>query len=205
MVPCTFRSARPATCRQVTALRIPRVPPSCGIPPGGGPAQPFATGVRNGTGLAIAPDGSVWTTVNNRDNVAVPDAGPSYGQVVGDYVGDHPPESIVKLTPGRELGWPYCNPDGGSANLPLTPRCPDQRRRQQARLRRVTARSNRSMARAFRPRSGLEASSDGALPEPYAHGALVGVHGSWTVKPPAARRGVLLPLEERKSRQSADP
>jgi glucose/arabinose dehydrogenase len=40
------------------------------IPPGGGPAQPFATGVRNGTGLAIAPDGSVWTAVNNRDNVA---------------------------------------------------------------------------------------------------------------------------------------
>ncbi len=42
------------------------------IPPGGGPAQPFATGVRNGTGLAIAPDGSVWTAVNNRDNVAEP-------------------------------------------------------------------------------------------------------------------------------------
>ena len=42
------------------------------VPPGGGPAQPFATGVRNGTGLAIAPDGSVWTAVNNRDNVADP-------------------------------------------------------------------------------------------------------------------------------------
>ena len=40
------------------------------VPPGGGPAEPFATGVRNGTGLAIAPDGSVWTAVNNRDNVA---------------------------------------------------------------------------------------------------------------------------------------
>jgi glucose/arabinose dehydrogenase len=27
---------------------------------------------------------------------------------------------------------------------------------------------------------------DGALPEPYAHGALVGVHGSWNRQPPRA-------------------
>jgi glucose/arabinose dehydrogenase len=74
------------------------------MPPGGGPAQPFATGVRNGTGLAFAPDGALWTAVNNRDNVPVPDKGPSYGQVVPDYVGEHPPESVAKLTPGRELG-----------------------------------------------------------------------------------------------------
>ena len=35
-------------------------------------AASVRTGVRNGTGLAIAPDGSVWTAVNNRDNVATP-------------------------------------------------------------------------------------------------------------------------------------
>ena len=85
------------------------------VPPGGGPAAPFATGVRNGTGLAIAPDGSVWTAVNNRDNVA----NPQTGEVTIDYVNDHPPEAVARLTPGRELGWPYCNPDGGPANLPL--------------------------------------------------------------------------------------
>jgi glucose/arabinose dehydrogenase len=153
------------------------------IPPGGGPAQPFATGVRNGTGLAIAPDGSVWTAVNNRDNVAVPDPGPSYGQVVGDYVGDHPPESIAKLTPGRELGWPYCNPDGGPANLPL--------------IRDVQTNADGSKldCAALPPiEQSMDAHSaplglsfvDGALPEPYAHGALVGVHGSWNRQPPRA-------------------
>ncbi|MCW2589665.1 MAG: SMP-30/gluconolaconase/LRE-like region [Mycobacterium sp.] len=153
------------------------------IPPGGGPAQPFATGVRNGTGLAIAPDGSVWTAVNNRDNVAVPDAGPSYGRVVGDYVVDHPPESIAKLTPGRELGWPYCNPDGGPANLPL--------------IRDVQTNADGSKldCAALPPiEQSMGAHSaplglsfvDGALPEPYAHGALVGVHGSWNRQPPRA-------------------
>ncbi len=84
------------------------------IPPGGGPAEPFATGVRNGTGLAVAPDGSVWTAVNNRDNAPDPD-----GNVDTQYVNEHPPEALARLTPGRELGWPYCNPDGGPADLPF--------------------------------------------------------------------------------------
>src|SRR5690242_11394101 len=39
------------------------------IPPGGGPPEVFARGVRNGTGLAVAPDGAIWTAVNNRDNI----------------------------------------------------------------------------------------------------------------------------------------
>jgi glucose/arabinose dehydrogenase len=91
---------RSATPPRATVMRVP---------PGGGPAQPFATGVRNGTGLAFAPDGSLWTAVNNRDNVADPD-----GKVDQAYVNDHPPESVAKLTPGRELGWPYCNPDGAA-------------------------------------------------------------------------------------------
>lgn len=89
---------RSATPPRATIMRVP---------PGGGPAQPFATGVRNGTGLALAPDGSLWTAVNNRDNVANPD-----GKVDQAYVDNHPPESVAKLTQGRELGWPYCNPDG---------------------------------------------------------------------------------------------
>jgi len=153
------------------------------IPPGGGPPAPFATGVRNGTGLAVAPDGSLWTAVNNRDNVPVPNQGPSYGQVVPDYVGEHPPESIAKLTPGRELGWPYCNPDGGPANLPF--------------IRDVSTNADGSKldCGALPPiEQSMGAHSaplgmsfvDGKLPEPYAHGALIGVHGSWNRERPRA-------------------
>jgi glucose/arabinose dehydrogenase len=153
------------------------------VPPGGGPAQPFATGVRNGTGLAFAPDGALWTAVNNRDNVPVPDEGSSLGQVVPDYVDDHPPESVAKLTPGRELGWPYCNPDGGPANLALI------------RDVQTNADGTKLDCAALPPvEQSLGAHSaplglsfvDGALPEPYAHGALIGVHGSWNRQPPRA-------------------
>jgi glucose/arabinose dehydrogenase len=34
-------------------------------------------GVRNGEGLALAPDGVVWTAVNNRDNIPTRSAGPT--------------------------------------------------------------------------------------------------------------------------------
>jgi len=88
------------------------------MPPGGGPPAVYARGVRNGTGLAIDPAGGVWTAVNNRDNVAYPDdcdfdgdGKPDKGKVMLGYLNDHPLEPLAKLTPGRDLGWPYCNPD----------------------------------------------------------------------------------------------
>jgi len=153
------------------------------IPPGGGPAAPFATGVRNGTGLAVAPDGSLWTAVNNRDNVLVPDEGPSYGQVDEDYVDEHPPESIAKVTPGRELGWPYCNPDGGPANLPLIRDV--QTNADGTKLDCAALPSIEQSMGAHSAPLGMSF-VDGGLPEPYAHGALVGVHGSWNRQPPRA-------------------
>ncbi|WP_185293908.1 gluconolaconase [Mycolicibacterium litorale] len=149
------------------------------VPPGGGPAEPFATGVRNGTGLATAPDGSVWTAVNGRDNVA----DPATGEVDPDYVNDHPPEQLAKLTPGRELGWPYCNIDGGPADVPFirdVQTNPDGDELDCAALPPVE--------QSFGAHSAPLGLSfvDGELPEPYARGALVGIHGSWNRRPPRA-------------------
>ena len=163
------------------------------VPPGGGPARPFATGVRNGTGLAVAPDGSVWTAVNNRDNIGYPEPGASYGRVIPDYVDEHPPESVARLTPGRELGWPYCNPDGGPANLPF--------------IRDVQTNADGSKldCAALPPvEQSLGAHSaplgmafvDGGLPEPYARGALMGVHGSWNREPPRAPEVAFFPWQD---------
>ncbi len=148
------------------------------IPPGGGRAQPFATGVRNGTGLAVAPDGSVWTAVNNRDNAPDPD-----GNVDAEYVNEHPAEALARLTPGRELGWPFCNPDGGPADLPFVRDMStnaDGSHMECATLPRV----EQSFAAHAAP-LGL-AFTSGILPQPYTNGALVGVHGSWNRQPPRA-------------------
>ena len=153
------------------------------VPVGGGPPQPFATGVRNGTGLAIAPDGAVWTAVNNRDNISYPEPGPSYGRVIPDYVNDHPLEAVARLTPGRELGWPYCNPDGGPANVAFVRDV--QTNADGSKLDCSTLPPVEQSLAAHSAPLGMSF-VDGGLPEPYAHGALVGVHGSWNRQPPQA-------------------
>src|SRR5581483_2599721 len=42
------------------------------VNPDGSDLRVVETGVRNGEGLAVAPDGSVWTAVNERDNIPYP-------------------------------------------------------------------------------------------------------------------------------------
>jgi glucose/arabinose dehydrogenase len=183
----------------ISATDLTANPPRASIlrvPPGGGAPKAFATGVRNGTGLAIAPDGAVWTAVNNRDNIQYPydDAsGSSRGKVIPDYVRDHPVEPVAKLTEGRNLGWPYCNPDadispgvsGSAQNLSDVPYVrdvetnPDGRKLDCATLPKV----EQALGGHSAP---LGMSFADGLPGAYAHGALVGVHGSWNASPPRA-------------------
>ncbi|MBO0678551.1 gluconolaconase [Mycolicibacterium sp. S2-37] len=153
------------------------------VPPGGGPPEPFATGVRNGTGLAVAPDGSVWTAVNGRDNVT----DPATGRVDPDYVDDHPPEQLARLTPGRELGWPYCNIDSGSSGSPAdVPFIRDVQTNADGS--KLDCSALPPVEQSFGAHSAPLGLSfvDGALPAPYAQGALVGIHGSWNREPPRA-------------------
>jgi glucose/arabinose dehydrogenase len=171
------------------------------VPPGGGKPEPFAVGVRNGTGLAVAPDGAVWTAVNNRDNIQYPfdrpygDAsGSSRGQVIEEYVRDHPVEPLARLSAGRNLGWPYCNPDPDvepgvrgteldRSEVPFTRDVetnPDGRKLDCAALPPV----EQALGGHSAP-LGLSF-VDGELPGGYQRGALLGVHGSWNANPPRA-------------------
>src|SRR5699024_7986714 len=138
---------------------------------------------------------------NNRDNIAFPydrpygtASGSSLGQVIDDYVTAHPAEALAKLTPGRNLGWPYCNPD------------PDVRPGVAGRPQRLsdigfvrdqeTHPDGSALDCAALPRveQGFPAHSaplglaftEATLPGPYASGALAGVHGSWNESPPRA-------------------
>jgi glucose/arabinose dehydrogenase len=166
---------RNATPQRASILRVP---------PGGGAPTVFARGVRNGTGLAVDPDGGVWTAVNNRDNVASPD-----GDVDTAYVNDHPLEPLARLTAGRDLGWPYCNPDpdltAGSRAYTQRPFVkdvqlnPDGTKLDCASLPPV----EQGMGAHSAP-LGLSFATAPGLPGAYGPGALVGIHGSWNRKPP---------------------
>jgi glucose/arabinose dehydrogenase len=162
------------------------------VPPDAGPYQVFARGVRNGTGLAIAPDGSVWTAVNNRDNIADPNPGPTYGQVSTDYLDDHPPESFAKLSPGRDLGWPYCHPDTDGAHPAFA---------RDVQTNPDGGKLDCSALPGVEQTFGAHAAPlglsfvNGGLPAPYTSGALVGVHGSWNREPPRAPEVAFFPWQ----------
>jgi glucose/arabinose dehydrogenase len=153
------------------------------------------TGVRNGEGLAVAPDGIVWTAVNNRDNIAYPfhrsydGINDAFGQVIQAYVNDHPSDEVVPVTPGRDLGWPYCNPDpdlaapaGSYANVPFAPDAltnPGGTNLDCATLPPIQV----ALAAHSAP-LGLTFLEGTKVPGPWSSGAVVAVHGSWDRQPP---------------------
>jgi glucose/arabinose dehydrogenase len=175
---------RDANPERATILRTPA---------GGGSPTVYARGVRNGTGLAVDPAGAVWTAVNHRDNVAYPHDGPDRGRVLLDYVNDHPLEPLARLTPGRDLGWPYCNPDPdlrpGERDSPLSysrrpfvrdlETNPDGTKLDCTRLPPV----EQGMGAHSAP-LGLSFATSPGLAGAYGPGALVGIHGSWNRNPP---------------------
>ena len=150
------------------------------VPPGGGPAAAVRHGrpQRHRSGRRAGRRG-VDGGQQPRQRRPDPD-----GNVDTEYVNEHPPESLARLTPGRELGWPYCNPDGGPANLPfirdMSTTKPTAREWTAPRCRR----SNRAWAPTRRPWGWRS-------PRVSCHrhtqrGALMGVHGSWNRRPPRA-------------------
>jgi glucose/arabinose dehydrogenase len=182
---------RTANPERATILRAPA---------GGGKPTVFARGVRNGTGLAIDPDGGVWTAVNNRDNIGYPQDGDYDGdgdsdksRVMQPYVNDHPLEPLARLTQGRDLGWPYCNPDPdlrpGEPDSPLSytgrPFVRDiQTNPGGAKLDCAALPPSEQGMGAHSAPLGLSFATTPGLAGGYGPGALVGVHGSWNRTPP---------------------
>jgi glucose/arabinose dehydrogenase len=165
--------------------------------PDGGDLRVVERGVRNGEGLAVAPDGSVWTAVNERDNIPYPAHGAyasfsdAFGQVIRAYVNEHPPDEVVPVTAGRDLGWPYCDPDqdlnhpaGSLANVPFVPNAvtnPGGGALNCAALKPVEV-----GVPAHSAPLGMTFLAGSKVPAPWTSGAVVAVHGSWDRQPPRA-------------------
>jgi glucose/arabinose dehydrogenase len=159
----------------------------------------FATGVRNGDGLAFAPDGTLWTAVNERDQITYPFRQPygptasAFGKVIARYVNEHPPDEVARLTPGRNLGWPYCNPDPDAhpgvagtrldyGEMGFDPDAVTNAGSSQLNCAGL-ARVQRGLPAHSAP-LGFHFLTGSKLPGRWAAGAVVAAHGSWDRQPP---------------------
>jgi glucose/arabinose dehydrogenase len=169
-----------------------------------------ATGVRNGDGLSFAPDGTLWTAVNERDQISYPfhraygDVSDAYGRVIQAYVNNHPPDEVARLTPGRNLGWPYCDPDPdvspGASRTPLgygdLPFTDDQQTNPAGTMLDCAklTRLNRGLPAHSAP-LGFHFLEGSDLPVRWTQGAMLAVHGSWDRQPPRAPAVLWLPWD----------
>jgi len=165
------------------------------VRPDGRDAHVVERGVRNGEGLALAPDGVVWTAINNRDNIPYPfhkkygGHADAFGLVIQSYVNNHPPDEVVPVVAGRNLGWPYCNPDqdenhpaGSLARIPFVADAltnPGDGHLNCAKL--VPLAVGLPAHSAPLGMSFLEGTKIGA---PWSGGAVIAAHGSWNREPP---------------------
>jgi glucose/arabinose dehydrogenase len=167
------------------------------VGPDGGKVTVVMKGVRNGEGLAPAPDGTVWTAINDRDEIPYPFHGEAegqseaFGQVIRSYVDDHPPDEVVRVVQGRDLGWPLCNPEQGKstppgslADVPLIPDSvtnPGGRRLDCAKLPPIEV-----GVPAHSAPLGMSFLEGTKVPAPWSGGAVVAAHGSWDRREPRA-------------------
>ena len=167
------------------------------VSPSGTGLRVAERGVRNGEGLAVAPDGTVWTAVNERDNIPYPSHGrygsysDAFGQVIQAYVNNHPPDEVVPVTSGRDLGWPYCNPDqdgnhpaGSLASVPLVPDAvtnPGGTKLDCSALAPIEV-----GLPAHTAPLGMTFLEGSKIPAPWSGGAVIAGHGSWNRQPPRA-------------------
>ena len=171
-------------------------------------------GVRNGEGLALAPDGVVWTAVNNRDNIPYPFHQPygghsdAFGRVIQSYVNNHPPDEVVPVVAGRNLGWPYCDPDqdqnhpaGSLMSVPFVANAltnPGGKRLNCAKLPRLNVglpAHSAPLGMSFLDGTGVAA--------PWSGGAVIAAHGSWNRVPP--RSPAVLWLAWNRSQHTLEP
>ncbi|HUA74845.1 MAG TPA: hypothetical protein VL988_08810 [Solirubrobacteraceae bacterium] len=182
--------------------------------PDGSHMQVFASGVRNGEGLSFAPDGTLWTAVNERDEIAYPfhraygEFADAYGHVIPQYVNEHPPDEVARLTAGRNLGWPYCNPDPdtkpGSPNTRLSyvqmPFDADAQTNAGGAALNCSALAPVELGiPAHSAPLGFHFLEGSAVKGRYSHGAVLATHGSWDRTPPRAPAVLWMPWKKGKA------
>ena len=155
----------------------------------------FARGLRNAEGLAFIPGtNTLWVAVNNRDNTPYPhdDGTGKYGQIIPEYVDNHPPDEFTQVNDGANYGWPFYNPnpDAGPDNMPFD-RDYDWNRDGHVDVAGMTRISKGIQAHSAA--LGLTFLQGTSFPAAYRSAAVIALHGSWNRTAPAGYKLAYFP------------
>ncbi len=141
------------------------------------PAERFATGLRNGEGIAFDAAGRIYATQHGRDQLSEnwpklyrPEQGP-----------DLPAEELVQLERGADYGWPECYYDDVQQKLVLAPEYGGDGGKAAG-----PCGEKRSPVAAFPAHwapNDLQIYSGNQFPAAYHGGAFIAFHGSWNRAP----------------------
>ena len=128
----------------------------------------FAHGLRNPNGMGWAPDGALWTVVNERDEIG--------SDLVPDY--------LTSVKDGAFYGWPYSY-YGQHVDARVKPTRPD--------LVANAVSPDFALGSHVAP-LGMAFSNGKTMPTALASGVFVGEHGSWNRKPHSGYKVVFVPF-----------
>jgi glucose/arabinose dehydrogenase len=150
----------------------------------------FATGIRNGMGIAVAGDGKVYATQHGRDQL-----NQNWTKLFPDpkYSAENPAEELMQVNQGDDFGWPYCYYAVDQKKLVDAPEYGGDGKKTDR------CASKKGPVAVFpghwAPMSLLFYSGS-SFPERYRNGAFIAFHGSWNraPEPQAGYRVVFQPL-----------
>ncbi|HEY3636490.1 MAG TPA: sorbosone dehydrogenase family protein [Caldimonas sp.] len=138
------------------------------IDPKSGTGRVFASGLRNPNGMAWSADGTLWTVVNERDEIG--------SDLVPDY--------LASVHDGAFYGWPYSY-YGQHVDERVQPQRPDL----------VAQAVVPDYALGPHTASlGLASATGAALPAPFGQGMFIGQHGSWNRRPHSGYKVIFVPF-----------
>jgi glucose/arabinose dehydrogenase len=141
------------------------------------PSARYATGIRNGMGVAFGPDGKLYATQHGRDQLH--DNWPKLFPTTA-YQAENPAEELVQVNQGDDFGWPYCYYAADAKRLVDAPEYGGDGQK--------SARCGDKKAPAavypghWAPMSLLFYTGS-SFPEKYKNGAFIAFHGSWNRAP----------------------
>jgi glucose/arabinose dehydrogenase len=141
------------------------------------PSARFATGIRNGMGLAIGPDGKLYGTQHGRDQFYQ-----NWRKIFPDpkYSALNPSEEMLQISQGDDFGWPYCYYAADEKKLVTAPEYGGDGKKT---TRCETMKEPVATFQGHWAPMSLMFYTGTAFPAKYRDGAFIAFHGSWNRAP----------------------